>query len=86
MPNMKLLRTIIIEGIRSREFKEVDVEMTIATILGAIWNIITTGDLVLTGLSSSQESVTDPEQLQQRLIKHLHQLIRNHLLIEAHGN
>ena len=86
LPNMKLLRIIIMEGIRSREFREVDVEMTIATILGSIWNIISTGDLVLTGLCSTQQADDNPEKIQQRLIKHLHQLIRNHLLIEAHGN
>lgn len=85
LPNMKLLRSIIKQGIRSREFRKVDVELTIATIIGAIWNIISTGDIMLSGLGKSQSSVSDPGQLKKRLIKHLHQLIRNHLLTEAHG-
>jgi AcrR family transcriptional regulator len=86
LPNMKLLRSIINQGIRSGEFRKVDVELTIATIIGAIWNIISTGDIMLEGLCKTQPSASDPELLKKRLINHLHQLIRNHLLIEAHGD
>jgi hypothetical protein len=81
-----LLRSIINQGIRSGEFRKVDVELTIATIIGAIWNIISTGDIMLEGLCKTQPSASDPELLKKRLINHLHQLIRNHLLIEAHGD
>jgi AcrR family transcriptional regulator len=84
LPNMKLLRTIINQGIRSGEFRKVDVELTIATILGSIWNVISTGENMLAGLCKTQFA-GDPEYLQKRLIKHLHQLIRNQLLIAAHG-
>jgi len=85
LPNMKLLRSIINQGIRSAEFRKVDVELTIATIIGAIWNIISSGDLMMAGLSKSSGSLTDQETLKKRLIRHLHQLIRNHLLIQAYG-
>ncbi len=84
IPNMKLLRSIINQGIRSAEFRKVDIELTIATIIGAIWNIISTGDMMIASVSRSA-SAADPEALKQRLIRHLHQLIRHHLLIEANG-
>jgi len=86
LPNMKLLKTIISQGIRSGEFRKVDIELTISTIIGAIWNIISAGDLMLGELCKSQPTASDPELLKKRLINHLHQLIRNHLLIEAHGD
>jgi len=86
LPNMKLLKSIINQGIRTGEFRKVDVELTIATIIGAIWNIISTGDIMLEGLCKTQPAASDPELLKKRLINHLHQLIRNHLLIEAHGD
>ena len=85
LPNMKLLRSIINQGIRSAEFRKVDVELTIATIIGAIWNILSSGDLMMAGSGKSSASLTNQETLKKRLIRHLHQLIRNHLLIQAYG-
>jgi AcrR family transcriptional regulator len=86
LPNMKMLRNIIKQGIRSGEFRKVDVELTIATLIGAIWNIISTGDMMISGLSTSTASAKDPEALKKRLIRHLHQLISNHLLTEENGD
>jgi TetR/AcrR family transcriptional regulator, fatty acid metabolism regulator protein len=85
LPNMKLLRSIIQQGIRSSEFRKVDIELTIATIIGSIWNIISSGDLMLKGMSKHSAAITNQDTLKKRLIKHLHQLIRNHLLIGSYG-
>jgi AcrR family transcriptional regulator len=84
IPNMKLIKTIIIEGNESGEFRKVDTELTIATIIGAIWNIISTGDTMLACMGS-EIAPEDPEELKKRVIRHLQQLIRHHLLIEANG-
>ena len=84
IPNMQLIKTIIIQGNESGEFRKVDIELTIATIIGAIWNIISTGDTMLACMGSEIDP-GDPEELKKRVIRHLQQLIRHHLLIEANG-
>jgi TetR/AcrR family transcriptional regulator, fatty acid metabolism regulator protein len=80
LPNMKMLRTIINRGIKTSEFRKVDVELTIATIIGAIWNIISSGDLMMAGLDKTNALSSSQDALKKRLTNHLHQLIRNHLL------
>jgi AcrR family transcriptional regulator len=86
LPNMKLLRNIINQGIRTGGFRKIDIELTISTLIGSIWNIISTGDMMIAGLSKPTAPAPGPEAMKKRLIKHLHQLIRNHLLTEAHGD
>src|SRR6185369_8701507 len=40
MVNMEMIRAIILEGQKKKVFREVDVDLTISTIMGTLWNLI----------------------------------------------
>ena len=82
LPNMELMREIIKMGIRKKEFRKVDAEFTICSITGTSWHVISTGDLILPGLEGSEIVTEDVLIYKERLLKHLNQLIQNHLVIE----
>jgi AcrR family transcriptional regulator len=82
LPNMKLIRDIIRNGIKKKEFRKVDIEFTLATISGTIWNVISTADLMIPGLEEKGGFVMDSDMCKKRLLKHLHTLIENHLVIK----
>jgi AcrR family transcriptional regulator len=80
--NMSVLKSIIEEGMRSGEFKQVDAVLTISTIYGTIWNLISTEvmlKLIDPSLMGTENLYGDPK-FQERVIEHLRSLLRSHLL------
>jgi hypothetical protein len=80
--NMSVLKSIIEEGMRTGEFKPVDAVLTISTIYGTIWNLISTEvmlKLVDQTLSASENLYGDA-QFRERVVTHLRSLLRGHLL------
>jgi AcrR family transcriptional regulator len=81
MRNMRIIEAIIKSGIKKREFKKVDVEMTVGTILGVINVIIQSPTICEQMMNEAVDGdLYENEKFKQRLAKHLKQLMRNHLM------
>ena len=79
--NTKIIRHIIEQGIRKKVFKKVDPELTMATIIGTI-NQVMLSKAMCTLLIDREESF-DPYTdiaFRNRLVKHLKQVIHDYLL------
>jgi hypothetical protein len=82
--NTKIVRSIIDQGIRKKVFKKVDPELTMATILGTI-NQVMLSKAMCTLLIEREDSF-DPYTdvaFRNRLVKHLKQVIHDYLLIKS---
>ncbi|PWT77245.1 MAG: hypothetical protein C5B59_04540 [Bacteroidetes bacterium] len=80
-PNALSMKTIVEEGIRNKEFKNVDVQLTIASILGTINQILLSKTFCLRLLDKQEDYVPyeDPK-FKKRVNDHLKELMRDHLL------
>jgi len=79
--NMASVKTIIKNGIKEGEFKPVDVELTMTTMLGTIHYLLTSDTMCRKILGKSEGF--DPfqnKQLKKRVSEHTRQLMRSHLL------
>jgi len=79
--NMASVKTIIKNGIKEGEFKSVDVELTMTTMLGTIHYLLTSDTMCRKILGKSEGF--DPfqnKQLKKRVSEHTRQLMRSHLL------
>jgi AcrR family transcriptional regulator len=82
--NTLVLRSIIDKGIRKKVFRKVDPEMTMATLIGTINQVLLSKSLCSLFMQKQDQSFdpyTDPV-FRERLIKHLRQLMHAYLLIE----
>jgi AcrR family transcriptional regulator len=83
--NMSLLKQIIEEGIRKKQFRKVDSDLCISTIHGTIANLIS-AELMLKmldpDLNRSFNLYEDPS-FRKRVIQHLRSVMRHHLLKES---
>lgn len=81
LKNMDSVKTILKNGIKSGEFKPVDIELTLTTLLGTIHYLLTSDSMCRKILGKSEGF--DPfqnKQLKKRLSEHTRQLMRSHLL------
>lgn len=80
--NMVLLKGIIEEGIANGTFKDVDVVLTIATIYGTIWNLISTEVLLkmIDPTLAERENLYEDMAFRERAVTHMRSLLREHLL------
>jgi AcrR family transcriptional regulator len=80
MVNMEMIRAIIEEGIRKKQFRKVDVDLTISTIMGTLWNLIINETMVkkICSHDYGENPYMDPA-FRKRVIKHLEELIHYHL-------
>ncbi len=80
--NTHNITSIIEKGIRKKLFKKVDPQLTFATLIGTINQILMSRSLcnVLTGKNENFDPYTD-EHFKKRIINHLKQLLRDHLLL-----
>ncbi len=81
LKNMDSVKTIIKSGIKDGEFKPVDIELTLTTLLGTIHYLLTSDTMCRKILGKSEGF--DPfqnKQLKKRLSEHTRQLMRSHLL------
>ena len=79
--NTILIKSIIEHGIKKKEFKKVDPELTFASILGTINQVMLSKSLCnqLMNKEKNFNPYTD-ETFKKRIITHLKQLIHSHLL------
>lgn len=80
MLNISPVKEIIRSGIRSGELKEVDVEMTVTTIVGTIHYLLTSNTMCQKILGKRKDfNPFNSNTLKQRLSDHIRQLIRAYL-------
>jgi len=80
MVNMEMIRAIIEEGIRKKQFRKVDVDLTISTIMGTLWNLIINQVMVKRiCLDKYGENPYEDPAFRKRVAKHLKELIKYHL-------
>jgi AcrR family transcriptional regulator len=79
--NMDPVKTIIKNGIKDGEFKQVDIELTLTTMLGTIHYLLTS-DIICRKILGKKEGFSpfQNKQLKKRLSEHTKQLMRSHLL------
>lgn len=78
LPNLKMMGELMKEGIERKEFRNIDIELTLATLIGTIWNMLSTGDLMLSGLEGKTGKINQ-EEFCTRVQQHLKSLIIHHL-------
>ncbi len=79
--NHQIIKNIIEAGIRKKEFRKVDVPLTIATMTGTFNSLVLSkkvGKLLL--CKDSEELPYDDEKFRKRVGDHLKQMMRAHLL------
>jgi len=80
-PNTLVIKGIIDEGIKRGQFKKVDVELTIASLVGTINQILLSKKFCLKILNREEGYVPYEDPLfKKRMSNHLKQLMRAHLL------
>ena len=81
LKNMDPVKAIIKNGVKTWEFKLVDIELTIATMLGAVHYLLTS-DIMCRKILGKKEGFSPfhNKQLKKRLSEHMKQLMRSHLL------
>jgi AcrR family transcriptional regulator len=81
LKNMDPVKTILKKGIKNGEFKEVDIELTIATMMGAVHYLLTS-DIMCRKILGKKEGFSPfhNKALIKRLSGHMKQLMRSHLL------
>jgi AcrR family transcriptional regulator len=80
--NTHNITSIIEKGIRKKIFKKVDAQLTFATLIGTINQVLMSKSMcnVLTGKDPHFNPYKD-EHFKKRLINHLKQILRDHLLL-----
>jgi len=79
--NVDSVKTIIRNGIKDGVFQPVDIELTLATMLGTIHYLLTS-DMMCQKILGKKKGFTafQNKQLKKRLSEHTKQLMRSHLL------
>jgi len=83
--NMSLLKQIIEEGIRTKQFRKVDTDLCISTIHGTISNLIS-AELMLKMIDPElkhTENLYENPAFRKRVINHLRSVMHHHLLKES---
>jgi AcrR family transcriptional regulator len=81
LKNIKPVKTIIKNGINDGVFKQVDIELTLATILGTIHYLLTSDTMSRKILGKPEGfSPFGNKKLKERLSVYMKQLLRDHLL------
>lgn len=80
-PNSLIIKSIIESGIKKNEFKKVDVELTIASLIGTINQVLLSKTLCNKLLNKEQDYVPyDDIKFRKRIKNHLKQVMHSHLL------
>ena len=79
--NTQKFRQILEEGIKKKVFKKVDPELTMASMIGTINQVMLSGPLccMLINKEASYDPYSD-ESFRKRVIKHLQKMMESHLL------
>ena len=81
MVNFSVIRDIINDGISKKEFKNVDVELTIVSMIGTITQVVVSSFLtcMLLNEKHNELSVVTDKLHQQRVSKHLKEMLLAYL-------
>ena len=81
LKNIDPVKAIVKNGIKSGEFRQVDIELTLTTLMGTIHYLLTS-DTICQKILGKKEGFSpfQNKQLKKRLSEHAKQLIRSHLL------
>ena len=80
--NIGIFKNIIEDGIRKKAFRKVDPELTMASIMGTINQVMLSGPLC--NILMNKEAGYDPyadESFRKRVTKHLQKMLEAHLMI-----
>lgn len=80
--NFSLISDIISKGIKNKEFKKVDVELTVITIIGVVKTYTTSGLIACKVLKIEEMEEVYNDKYKTRLKKYLQELLVNHLAIK----
>lgn len=80
--NFSFISEIIQKGIKHKEFKKVDIELTVMSIIGIVRMYITSGTMACKILQLDTENDAFDQKQKNRLRKHLRELLINHLEIK----
>lgn len=80
--NFSFISDIIQKGVKHKEFKKVDVELTVMSIIGIVRMYITSGTVACKILQLDSETDAFDQKQKNRLRKHLRELLINHLEIK----
>ncbi|TPE46015.1 TetR/AcrR family transcriptional regulator [Pontibacter mangrovi] len=79
--NLKVMRQVIVDGMADGTFREVDAEMTIASVIGTKYYLLNSTDILSRLLNADmQDKVQLEEVIKPRVKKHLLSLLKSYLL------
>jgi len=79
--NVIIIKAILQKGIESGEFKPVDTELTIASLIGTVSHLLISEGMCRKLLKKNKDfNPFQSKKLKERLSEHLKQLMRSHLL------
>lgn len=80
--NTLIIKSIIEQGIRKKVFQKVDPELTVATMIGSITQVMLSRHMCNKLMNKNENfNPYEDEKFIKRVIKHIQQLMHNHLLI-----
>jgi AcrR family transcriptional regulator len=80
-PNSEIIRGIIEAGMKKGEFKKVDPELTVASLVGTINQLLQSKKFCNLFLRKEEDyALYDDPKFRKRVIDHLKQIMRNHLI------
>lgn len=81
--NAKYIKQILLDGIKKKHFRKIDVEMTIGTLLGSINQVLLSENMcrLLCDEDEHFKPYEDPK-FRKRIINHLKQLMKAYLVLE----
>ncbi|MFM2206509.1 MAG: hypothetical protein RL213_484 [Bacteroidota bacterium] len=84
MRNVNELRRILQDGIREGVFREVDIDLTIVSLVGTVTQLVTASGEMRGAMLGDNEDVSREyfTAMRERLYGHLNQLMKSHLLKE----
>jgi AcrR family transcriptional regulator len=79
MKNANEVKRILTEGIQNGSFRNVDVELTVASVFGTKYYVVNASQLASKLLSIDLQDPVVIQQIKPRIKKHLHDLLKAHL-------
>ncbi len=81
LKNFNSIKVIIQDGVEAGEFRQVDVELTIGSLIGSINHLLSSETMCRKILQKGKDfNPFQSKKLKERLSEHLKQLMRSHLL------
>ncbi len=85
MANMEEVRKIIENGQRKKVFRKVDIDLTLATIIGTISQVVNSGYLFCKIMQATSPAQLFDDHNRERLSGHLKEMLKSHLINIKHA-